>query len=89
MKLLPNLLRQVGAYFVKHLKKHHTYLEQHYTPAIQPVPYNKALCEKDPFYIIAETVCKPSGMLTSRTCWNAPRNDINPIAEVRVLCQDL
>lgn len=85
MKLLPNLLRQVGAYCIKHFKKYPIYLEQHYGTAIQPVPYNEVLHEKGTYYY---RDCKPSGMLCSRTSWNAPRNDIRPIAEVRVLCQD-
>lgn len=86
MKLLPNLLRQVGAYCIKHFKKHHIYLEQHYGTAIEPVPYNEALHETGTYYY---RDCKPSGMLSTRTFWNAPKNDIHPTAEVRVLCQDL
>lgn len=64
-------------------------LEQHYGTAIQPVPYNEALHEKGSCYIFMKTVCKPAGMLYSRTSWNAPRNYIYPIAEGRVLCQVL
>ena len=55
MKLLPNLLRQVGAYCIKHFKKCYIYLAQHYGTAIQPVPFNEALHEKGPCYIITKT----------------------------------
>lgn len=55
MKLLPNLLRQVGAYCIKRFKKHYIYLAQHYGTAIQLVPFNEALHEKAPCYIITKT----------------------------------
>lgn len=54
-KLLPNLLRQVGAYCIKRFKKHYIYLAQHYSTAIQLVPFNEALHEKAPCYIITKT----------------------------------
>lgn len=55
MKLPPNLLRQVSACCIKCYKKHYIYLAQRYCTAIEPVPFNEALHEKGPCYIITKT----------------------------------